>query len=183
MSRAFVKDDAWEDPVVAPRAPLPPGSPNYVTPRGLTLLQSEMRELDTARAALEADASLDDGVRRRRTSVLTQRTRELAERIATAQVVDSRATAAGAGATVRFGATVTWRALAGPGAGETEQLQIVGVDEADPAAGTIAFTVPIAQALLGKGVGETAVLRAGGGERSLEIVAVEYVIEDEPPQA
>lgn len=183
MSRAFVKDDAWEDPVVAPRAPLPPGSPNYVTPRGLALLQAEMHELEAARAALEADASLDDGVRRRRGSVVTQRTRELADRIATAQLVDPRATAAGVGATVRFGATVTLRSLAGSGAGESERLQIVGVDEADPEEGRIAFTVPIAQAVLGKTLGDTVVLHAAGGQRRLEITGVDYAVGDDSPQA
>jgi transcription elongation factor GreB len=174
MSRAFVKDDDWEDPVVASRAPLPPGAPNYVTPRGLALLHEEASELDAARARLEADAALDDGVRRRRASVLAQRMRELASRISTAQVVDPRATAAGADAAVRFGATVTLRARSGPDAGEVERLQIVGVDEADPEEGRIAFTVPIAQAVLGNRVGDVVQLRAAGGERRLEIVAVEY---------
>jgi len=175
MSRAFVKDDDWEDPVVAPRPPLPPGAPNYVTPRGLALLHDEASKLEAARSRLEADASLDDGVRRRRASVLAQRMRELASRIATAQVVDPRATAAAGGAdTVRFGATVTLRARSGLDEGEIERLQIVGVDEADPEQGRIAFTVPMAQAVLGKRVGDTVLLRAAGGERELEIAGVEY---------
>jgi transcription elongation factor GreB len=175
MSRAFVKDDDWEDPVVAPRPPLPPGAPNYVTPRGRVLLQEEMAALDTERARLEADTTLDDGVRRRRASALAQRMRELTSRIATAQVVDPRATAAAGGAdTVRFGATVTLRARSGPDAGEVERLQIVGVDEADPEQGRIAFTVPMAQVVLGKRIGDTVLLRAAGGERSLEITAVDY---------
>lgn len=39
VSKAFTKDDGAEDPpFVAPRAPLPAGAPNYVTPRGLALL-------------------------------------------------------------------------------------------------------------------------------------------------
>lgn len=183
MSRAFVKDDAWEDPVVAPRAPLPPGAPNYVTPHGLALLQAEMHELEAARAALEADVALDDGVRRRRGSVVTQRTRELADRLATAQVVDPRTTAAGAGATVRFGATVTLRTVAGPAAGEVERLQVVGVDEADPERGSIAFLVPLAQAILGKRVGDTVRFRTAGGERTLEITVVEYAVEGDATQA
>jgi transcription elongation factor GreB len=175
VSRAFVKDDPWEDPVVAPRAPLPPGAPNYVTPRGLALLQAEQAERDAARARLEADVALEDDVRRRRASVLAQRMRELASRIATAQVIDPRATAAAGGAdTVRFGATVTLRARSGPDEGEVERLQIVGVDEADPEQGRIAFTVPMAQAVLGKKVGDTVLLRAAGGDRVLEITGLEY---------
>lgn len=167
MSRAFVKDDAWEDPVVAPRAPLPPGVPNYVTPRGLALLHEEAAELDAARSRLEADATLDDGVRRRRASVIAQRRSDLAARIASAQPVDP-ATGAAQGDTVRFGRRVTLR-----DDGELETFRIVGVDEADPEAGRLAFTVPLAQAVLGKQVGDVVTLRAAGGERRLTIVAVD----------
>jgi transcription elongation factor GreB len=182
MSRAFVKDDAWEDPVVAPRAPLPPGASNYVTPRGLALLLAERDELDAAHARIEADATLDDGLKRRRGGAVAQRTRELAGRIASAQVVDPRVTAEGAGGTVRFGATVTLR---GTGDGEVERLQIVGVDEADPESGSVAFLVPLAQAILGKAVGDTVAVYAAGGTRMLEILAVEYAGEagSDPPQA
>ncbi len=40
MSKAFTKDDASSDPVALPsRRPLPPGTPNYVTARGLESLR------------------------------------------------------------------------------------------------------------------------------------------------
>ena len=70
---------------------------------------------------------------------------------------------------VRFGATVTV-----DGAGGVRRYQIVGVDEADAARGKIAFVSPLARALLGSAVGDTARLRAPRGEEELEIVAVEY---------
>ena len=42
MSKAFTKEDAPDVPLlVPPRAALPPGVPNYVTPRGLRLLRAE----------------------------------------------------------------------------------------------------------------------------------------------
>jgi transcription elongation factor GreB len=171
MSRAFVKDDAWEDPVVAPRAPLPDGVPNYVTPRGLERLRAEQAELEARRQAIESDAALDDGERRRRLSVLAARQRELASRIATAEVVDPARATPGA---VRFGALVSLRTISGTAVGEVRRLQIVGVDEADPDEGRIAFTAPIARAILGKRAGETTVLTTAGGDESLQIEAVEY---------
>ena len=64
MSRAFVKDESWEEPVVAPRAPLPDGVPNYVTPRGLQLLRDEQATLEAGRQAIEADPALDDALGR-----------------------------------------------------------------------------------------------------------------------
>ncbi len=66
--------------------------------------------------------------------------------------------------TVRFGAVVTIER-------EDERRQIyriVGEDEADPAQGLISYISPVAQALLGKGVGDE-VIAAG---HALEIVAV-----------
>ena len=46
MSRGFVKEgDQEEVPMVLPRAFLPQGVPNYVTPEGLLLLSEEMEGL------------------------------------------------------------------------------------------------------------------------------------------
>jgi transcription elongation factor GreB len=64
VSKAFTKDDAWEEPVVPPRAPLPEGIPNYVTPRGLALLHRELAQLKTERQRI--DHETDETERRRR---------------------------------------------------------------------------------------------------------------------
>ena len=46
MSRGFVKEgDQEETPIVTPRAVLPDGTPNYVTPTGLELLKQERETL------------------------------------------------------------------------------------------------------------------------------------------
>lgn len=71
---------------------------------------------------------------------------------------------------VRFGARVTLR---GP-SGELREIQIVGVDEADPAAGLIAFVAPLARALLGQRTGDSVAVRTPGGTEELEIVSVDY---------
>jgi transcription elongation GreA/GreB family factor len=65
---------------------------------------------------------------------------------------------------VRFGATVT--VLRGDGRRQT--FRIVGEDEADPERGTLSYVSPLAAALMGKGVGDTA--RLGAGE--IEIAAI-----------
>ena len=170
MSKAFTKDDAWEDPIVAPRAPLPSGVPNYVTPRGLERLRSELAGLEAAARRLDATQGDEDEQRRQR-AVLGQRLSELAARVASAQLVEPHRQAHDK---VRFGATVTLRDAGGAAPGVARRLQIVGVDEADPAAGTVAFTAPIARALLGCAVGDVAILETADGEQQLEIVALDY---------
>ena len=56
MSRAFVKEDSNEPPLIVPRAPLPEGAPNYVTRRGLALLRAERALLEATRPDPEAPA-------------------------------------------------------------------------------------------------------------------------------
>jgi len=155
MSKAFTSEETADAPeVVAPRAPLPPGVPNYVTARGLAQLRAELVALLAEPAAKE------------RSAAHTQRRVALEARIATAELVaPSRHDVD----VVRFGATV---AVAGPGG--PRRYRIVGVDEADPAQGSIAFTSPLARALLGRSVGDSVRARAPRGDERLEIESVEY---------
>jgi transcription elongation factor GreB len=71
---------------------------------------------------------------------------------------------------VRFGARVTLRDQDGV----VRQVQIVGVDEADPSAGLVAFVAPLARALLGRRVGEAVTVRAPKGDGELAIVSIDY---------
>jgi len=162
MSRAFTKEDGWEEPVVAPRAELPPGVPNYVTPRGRALLAEEYAALEAARARLDAEVR-DEDARRPRRTVLTRQLEELAGRIASAEVVDP---ARQARDRARFGARVTLR----DATGEPRTFQIVGVDEADPDAGRISFLAPLARAVLGTTAGDAIEFR---GDR-WQVEAIEY---------
>lgn len=170
MSKAFTKDDAVEAPVVVPtRAPLPSGVPNYVTARGLAELRSELAALEADRDGghgQTADGS-DNGLEEARASSLATRITDLAGRVASAVLVEPEGMAHDE---VRFGATVTVRTAAN---GE-HRYQIVGVDEADAAAGRIAFLSPLAKALLGRRVGDTTLFRTGRGEEELEILAIGY---------
>jgi transcription elongation factor GreB len=124
--------------------------PNYVTARGFALLCAELE-------ALGASAGDAEHARRRA---------ELEQRIASAELV---AVPLESNGVVRFGASVLVRDSSG-----ARRYRIVGVDEAEPAQGTIAFVSPLARALLGRRAGDTVVFRAPAGEQELEIAAVEY---------
>jgi transcription elongation GreA/GreB family factor len=69
--------------------------------------------------------------------------------------------------------------LVGEGEREIERrFQIVGVDEADAASGRIAFTAPLARALLGRRAGEIAQVDTQHGEEGWLIRAIAYETPD-----
>lgn len=175
MSKAFTKDDSSNDLVIVPeRAPLPPGVPNYVTERGMRLLEEERRQLLAERArltAMEEDADTESDERRKQLGIVNRRLRELTERISTARTVTPPEDAEGI---VRFGATVTVRTVEGESSGESRRIKLVGVDEAQESASLVAFCAPIAKAVLGHKPGERVTRPTGTGEEVLEIVDVEY---------
>lgn len=166
MSKAFTKDDDAPEPVlVPPRAPLPEGAPNYVTPRGLALLRDEAAALEAQRAELDA-LSTEAGERRRQAAALAVRQAQLTARLASAVLVEPGDEPP---ITIRFGVTVTVRGEDG----EERRHRIVGADEADPASGDIAFTSPIARALLGREPGDEVLVDTPRGKQALEILTVE----------
>lgn len=166
MSKAFKGEDASEAPlVVPPRAPLPDGQPNYVTPRGMAALKAEHQELARERARLEGAESAED--RTRALAAVALRTAALEERLTSAQLVDP---ARQPQDEVRFGATVTLRS----NDGEERRYTLVGVDEADAKVGRLAFVAPLARALLGKRAGDSAIVRTPRGEEEWEITCVAY---------
>jgi transcription elongation GreA/GreB family factor len=81
-------------------------------------------------------------------------------RRATAQVMEPPKDAA----EVRFGSTVT----IARDDGRRQTYRIVGEDEADPSLGTLSYVSPVAQALMGKQVGDT----VQAGTADAEIVAI-----------
>ncbi len=166
MSRGFVKEDDQEEaPFVPPRAALPEGVDNYVTPRGLAQLHEE-------RQALEAERSLpresEDAARRAR-AIVDGRLALLDERIASARLVEPTE---GPVKQVRFGCTVTVRFLGGPQEGTELTFTIVGVDEASVQEGRISFLAPIARALIGKRKGGRAAYTLGAGRQEMKVLAI-----------
>ena len=179
MSSAFLKNETADAPVVIPaRAPLPPGTPNYVTPRGLTLLRDELADLEAQHARVQADHS-EETERTRRLALLNGQIGQLNGRISQAKRIDPHAQPSHE---VRFGATVTLRASPSAGgkpkpgktAAAERQFTIVGVDEADASKGFVAFTTPIARAMQGKHVGDTVRLRTAQGENEMIITGIRY---------
>lgn len=159
MSVAFTKEDSAETAAetMLPEKPIPEG-PNLVTAKGLAALE---RQLAEARAAYESALAIEDINERRRQAANPFRDlRYFAERIRTAQLVPPPETSD----VVAFGSRVTFER----DDGRTQTFTIVGEDEADPKAGTLSFTSPLARALMGKGVADVATL----GEAEVEIVGI-----------
>jgi len=170
MSRAFVKEDASNERIIIPpRASLPAGTPNYVTPRGMALLEAELAELTAELERLQA--SNDDPQRARQLAVIHGRIEGLSDRMACAEIIDPHTLPQDE---VGFGSVVTIRALSGKFSGEESRLTIVGVDEAELSEGYVAFVAPIARALLGCRIGEQAQLTTGDSEQLLEVVTIHW---------
>lgn len=150
MSVAFRRDSDEEHR--EPRFELPiPAGPNWVTPRGLALIEQKRAELG---AAVEAEADAE------RLEALRRELRYWHTRHATAVLA-----AAPAPGEAGIGSRVSFRL-----ANTTRDVEIVGGDEADPAAGRIAFHAPIARALISAGVGDR--VDFGGREEAIEVLAV-----------
>ncbi|WP_035337349.1 GreA/GreB family elongation factor [Dokdonia sp. PRO95] len=166
MSRGFVKeDDQEETPIIPPRAALPDGVTNYVTKHGLTQLKEELSTLDNKISTLD---ETDERERRRALAVLNGKRNLLLERIQSARLLDHIKDEG----EIRFGATVTYTIAGMP---KPITIQIVGVDEANVKDKKIAFTAPIARALIGKKVDETTTFQLGNEEKKLTIKNIAYV--------
>ncbi|MDO1449325.1 GreA/GreB family elongation factor [Rhodocytophaga aerolata] len=171
MSRAFVKeDDSGEPPIIPPRAALPPGTPNYVTPQGLQMLRAEVGQLEMERTAIEANRQ-DEPERRRQLLIINGRLSALTERLASARLVEPLSESADQ---VRFGVTVTLRTKSGGKPGTIRQFTIVGVDEASVPDGRISFVSPLARSIMGATLGQNIALRMGPVTETVEIADICY---------
>ncbi|MCG9972413.1 GreA/GreB family elongation factor [Christiangramia crocea] len=166
MSRGFVKEgDQEEPPMIPPRAALPPGVTNYVTPGGLEMLRDELSQLESERMNIQAENDTE----KRRTQVLIDgKINLLTERLNTARLLKPEDQPEDE---VRFGAKVQLKNL---DSGQIQEFQIVGVDEADIKMKKIAFVAPVARAITGKKTGEVAELNLGNETRRLKILKITY---------
>lgn len=166
MSRGFVKEEDQEEPIVVPpRAAIPEGVTNYVTPFGLEQLKEEMKSLEHERATVVAE---NDTEKRRAQSLIDGKMNLLAERIQTARLLDPKDQPKDE---IRFGAAVK---LKNKNARQIQEFQIVGVDEADIKKMKIAFVAPIAKAITGAKVGDEVDFKLGNEVRKLEILEINY---------
>jgi transcription elongation factor GreA len=153
-----------------------------ITKRGIEKLKAELHRLKTvdrpsvinaiaeARAQGDLSENAEYDAAKDRQGFIEGRIRELESKLSGAQVIDP--STLDAGGRVVFGATVE---LEEEDSGETVRYQIVGEDEADLKQGLINISSPIARALIGKEEGDTAEVKAPGGLKRYEIVAVHYL--------
>ena len=106
---------------------------------------------------------------REKQSFIEGRILELEDAMSRAQVID---TAALSGDKIVFGANVL---LFDEESEDEISYQIVGQYEADLEKGRISIQSPLARALIGKSVGDTAEVASPNGGKSYEILKVEYV--------
>jgi transcription elongation factor GreB len=166
MSRGFVKeDDQEETPLVPPRAEVPNGVTNYVTPFGMEELRTEKQALINEKGAIEA---VTEQEKRIASNFIQAKIYLLEDRIATAKIVDLSEQPVGE---IRFGATVKLKI---GNSSKFQTYQLVGVDEADIAKSKLSFVSPIAKILIGKKVGEQAILKLAKEVRIFEVMGIKY---------
>jgi transcription elongation GreA/GreB family factor len=153
MSRAFVREseggEAFED---LPDRSISPH--HLVTPAGLARMDAEIESLEKRMT----DAQVRDD--KAEVARLSRDLRYWSARRVSAEVVPPPTDTAH----VRFGAEVTFEREDG----RQQSYRIVGEDEADPAKGSLSYVSPLAQALMGKEIGDTVTV----GQGQAEIVSI-----------
>ena len=136
MSVAFRRES--DDEHLEPTFELPiPAGPNYVTARGLAQISAKLADLTAYLDSLTVESEIKAAKRELR----YWNTRQ-----STAQLLDKPD-----GTRVAFGCTVDYALN-----GKQNTITLVGDDEADASLGLIAFTAPLARAMLDAEVGEAA---------------------------
>jgi transcription elongation factor GreB len=153
---------------------------NYITPEGWRNLAEELEHLHArkrpevvgalADAAAEGDRSENAEYiyRKRQLREIDRRIRFLAKRLDAAVIVNP------AEQTRRDRVFFGARVVVADEEGEECRYRIVGVDEVDGSQGAISWQSPVGRALLGKGEGDTVVVRWHAGTRELTVVSIEY---------
>lgn len=150
MSVAFRRESDEEH--LEPKFELPiPVGPNLVTRRGLAQIDARVADLR---------AQIDESPDEQATAALKRDLRYWQTRQITAELQPEPSNE-----NVEFGAKVSVLLN-----GKPRTFEIVGDDEADPAAGLISFTAPLSRAMLGAEVGE--VLPFGGIADAIQILAI-----------
>lgn len=158
MSVAFTREeDAEAAAAHLPDRPISP-HPNLVTPSGLAVLEAALAAARTAYTEAQSRGGMDAD-----RTAMARATRDLryySARRASAQLTETDP----ASDRVQFGGAVTVERADG----REQSFRIVGEDEADPAAGLIAYVAPLARVLLGRRAGEDTRL----GAEEIAVLAV-----------
>jgi transcription elongation factor GreA len=154
----------------------PAADPVHLTAEGLEKMRAELTELTEvkrpqvierivrAREHGDLKENADYTAAREEQSFLEGRVLALQERLRLAVVVEAPVD----GNRVVIGSRVTTSFL-----DEEIMYEIVGSDEADPAAGRISNASPVGRALLGRSVGDEAIVQTPRGEARYRIVSID----------
>lgn len=156
MSVAFRRESDEEHLEPSFELPLPPG-PNWVTGRGLRLTRERVAALE----AVDTAAMTEDEAKKLKRELRYWRTR-----LATAQLRPRPD-----GGAVGFGTRVGYRLN-----GKARQVDIVGDDEADPNAGRVSFSSPLARAMMDAEKGDH--VDFNGRADAIEIMTIGVIDED-----
>ena len=152
-----------------------------MTPAGNAWMKKQLKKLkevdrpnnakaiEIARGHGDLSENADYSAAKEEQGMIEARIRELDAKTSLAEVIDPTQLS---GDRVMFGATVTYEDTE---SGETKTYTIVGDDEGDLKKNRISLSSPIARAMIGKSVGDVAVVRSPKGNREVEIVAVEWL--------
>ena len=150
MSVAFRRESDEEHKEPKFELPMPPG-PNLVTARGLAQIEARVAALEAAIAA-ETD---NDAREMQKRELRYWNTRHATAIVAPLPEGDE----------VAFGTRVVFRLN-----GARRVIDIVGSDESEPTAGRIAFTAPLAHAMMNAEIGER--VDFNGTREAIEIVDI-----------
>jgi transcription elongation factor GreB len=168
MSKAFLResDDAGDEPVLRPLAPLLPGQKNLITAEGAQLLRDELTQLLSTRPPLVAQNQSPDA--KRELQQLDHRIRQLERSLRVAEIVPPSTQPS---RSVEFGSYVTVRTAEG----EESHYRIVGPDETNPPRGWISHQSPLARGLIGATVSHRVIIQTPRGPSELTVIAVEHI--------
>ena len=165
MSRAFVKENDLEHAGIdIPERPLS-DEPNYVTPNGLKLLNTQIDALEIEREELKNKK--DDPIAKQKIAIVERDMRYYAARIESAILT---APSEEDHSIVLFGAKVTVE----DDEGKLIAYEIVGEDEANVKINKIAYNSPLAKALIGNALDDEVVWMKPSGDETLTIVNIQY---------
>jgi len=126
------------------------------------------RAIEVARGHGDLSENADYSAAKEEQGMIEARIQQLNAKIALAEVIDPTTLS---GERVMFGATVTIE----DEDGEEKTYTIVGDDEADLKLGRISISSPVARGLIGRSVGDTAILQTPKGRKEVEIVDVKWL--------
>ncbi len=151
-----------------------------MTPEGHVALKEELRHLtdiERPKISKEIGVAREHGDLREnaeyhaakdKQGLIEARVAEIEDKLSRAEVID---TTTFSGDVVRFGAIVE---LEEADSGKAVEYRIVGPEESDIGKGTISVSSPLGRALIGKREGDEVEVRAPGGTRTYEIMAVRW---------